>query len=39
MDPDGPFALATDGEQNTCKRGEPLPYAVPPEGLFESAIR
>ena len=34
MDPDGPFALATDGEENTCKRGEPLPYVEPPDGLF-----
>ncbi|WP_250444590.1 DUF4913 domain-containing protein [Actinotalea sp. C106] len=35
MDPDGPFAGATDGEENTSKKGEPLPYVAPPEGLFE----
>lgn len=34
MDPDGPFGLATEGEENTCKKGEPLPYVVPPEGMF-----
>ncbi|GEM_PF-477623 len=34
MDPDGPFADAIDGETNTCKRGEPLPYVPPPEGMF-----
>lgn len=34
MDPDGPFGLATEGEENTCKKGEPLPYVAPPEGLF-----
>lgn len=33
LDPDGPFAGA-EGEANSCKRGEPLPYAAPPEGLF-----
>lgn len=33
FDPDGPFAGA-EGEQNSCRRGEPLPYAPPPEGLF-----
>lgn len=36
MDPDGPFALAAEGEKNTCKRGDPLPYVAPPEGLFEA---
>ncbi|WP_082943286.1 DUF4913 domain-containing protein [Kocuria sp. ICS0012] len=34
MDPDGPFATATEGEENTSKRGEPLPYVEPPEGMF-----
>jgi len=33
LDPDGPFAGA-EGELNSSKRGEPLPYAPPPEGLF-----
>jgi len=33
MDPDGPFGAATEDE-DTCKRGEPLPYLPPPEGLF-----
>lgn len=37
MDPDGPFALATEGEENTCKRGDPLPYTAPPIGLFPGA--
>lgn len=30
MDPDGPFA----GSEDSCKRGEPLPYTAPPAGLF-----
>lgn len=30
MDPDGVFT----GVEDTCRRGEPLPYAPPPEGLF-----
>ena len=34
MDPDGPFATATEGEENKSKRGEPLPYVAPPEGMF-----
>ncbi len=34
MDPDGPFADAIDGETNTCKRGEPLPYVPPPDEMF-----
>lgn len=33
MDPDGPFAGA-EGEENACKRGEPLPYIAPPPGAF-----
>ena len=35
MDPQGPFAAA-DGldPTNRCNKGEPLPYAAPPEGLF-----
>lgn len=36
MDPDGPFAGA-EGPANGCKRGEPLPYAPPPGGLFVDA--
>lgn len=34
MDPDGPFALANEGVENTCRKGEPLPYVAPPEGQF-----
>ncbi|AYD89928.1 DUF4913 domain-containing protein [Actinomyces sp. 2119] len=34
MSPDGPFATATEGTENTCRLGEPLPYVPPPEGLF-----
>lgn len=34
MDPDGPFAAAIEGAANTSKRGAPLPYVDPPEGLF-----
>lgn len=34
MDPDGPFAMATDGEENHSRRGQPLPYLPPPEGMF-----
>lgn len=34
MDPDGPFAGATEGPENTCRRGEPLPYVPPPAGMF-----
>jgi len=30
LSPNGPFAASDD--QN--KRGDPLPYAAPPEGLF-----
>ena len=29
----GPF-YGVDGDENTCKRGEPLPYTAPPPGLF-----
>ena len=34
MGPAGPFATATEGEENKSKRGEPLPYVAPPEGMF-----
>jgi hypothetical protein len=34
MDPDGPFAAATEGEENLSKRGAPLPYVAPPGGMF-----
>jgi hypothetical protein len=35
FDPDGPFAAADPQDpQNTCKRGEPLPYTAPPQGMF-----
>lgn len=34
MDPEGPFAGVTEGAENTNKRGEPLPYVAPPEGMF-----
>ncbi|QCB92504.1 DUF4913 domain-containing protein [Cellulomonas shaoxiangyii] len=33
MDPDGPFGAA-DAPHDLCKRGEPLPYMAPPDGLF-----
>lgn len=36
MDPDGPFG-GLDNAPNTCRRGEPLPYAAPPAGLFAPA--
>lgn len=35
MDPDGPFAAAdANSEANHTRKGEPLPYQAPPEGLF-----
>ena len=34
FDPDGPFATAADSDENRNKRGEPLPCATPPPGLF-----
>jgi len=34
MDPDGAFASATDGEHNTSRKGDPLPYVAPPTGMF-----
>lgn len=35
MDPDGPFAAAdANAEENQTRKGEPLPYVAPPEGLF-----
>ncbi|WP_380166415.1 DUF4913 domain-containing protein [Jannaschia sp. R86511] len=34
LDPDGPFSDATEGEENTNRRGDPLPYVTPPAGLF-----
>ncbi|MGO1834331.1 MAG: DUF4913 domain-containing protein, partial [Actinomycetaceae bacterium] len=34
MDSDGPFAEATDGEENLSKRGAPLPYVAPPAGML-----
>ncbi|WEG08314.1 DUF4913 domain-containing protein [Microbacterium horticulturae] len=35
MDPDGPFAAADHTDSaNHCKKGEPLPYAPPPAGVF-----
>ena len=36
MDPDGAFALASEGEENMAKKGEPLPYVAPPAGMFPS---
>ena len=30
LSPEGPFAKSKD----TCEPGEPLPYAMPPEGWF-----
>lgn len=35
MDPDGPFYPEDPTiEQNLCKKGAPLPYEEPPDGLF-----
>lgn len=34
LDPDGPFSSAADADENKSKKGQPLPYAAPPEGLF-----
>ena len=35
MDPDGPFAAAdANAEENQSRKGQPLPYQAPPEGLF-----
>lgn len=33
MSPEGPFAAA-EGDVNSNKLGEPLPYIAPPEGMF-----
>ncbi|MEU2201687.1 DUF4913 domain-containing protein [Isoptericola sp. NPDC019482] len=33
MSPDGPFAAA-EGDANSNKLGDPLPYIPPPEGMF-----
>ncbi|WP_261166801.1 DUF4913 domain-containing protein [Microbacterium sp. Marseille-Q6965] len=38
MAPDGPFSDAT-GAENTCEAGEPLPYAAPPQGMFDGGRR
>nr|WP_181716190.1 DUF4913 domain-containing protein [Cryobacterium sp.]QJS06046.1 hypothetical protein [Cryobacterium sp.] len=32
--PDGPFAGVKETDENRNKKGEPLPYTAPPEGLF-----
>ncbi len=38
MDPQGPFAAAdATAPENHCGKGEPLPYAAPPPGLFPDA--
>ncbi|SDS71756.1 DUF4913 domain-containing protein [Microlunatus soli] len=34
LSPDGPFAETADEPENTNRRGDPLPYLPPPEGLF-----
>jgi hypothetical protein len=34
LDPDGPFADTADDPECTSRRGAPLPYVAPPEGLF-----
>lgn len=34
MDPAGPFSTATEGAENTARKGEPLPYVAPPAGMF-----
>jgi hypothetical protein len=39
MDPDGPFAAALDNEEDTCRRGDPLPYVAPPAGMFPDTRR
>lgn len=36
LSPDGPFAAAGEGKgrENINEKGDPLPYAAPPDGLF-----
>ena len=35
MDPDGAFAAAdANADANKTRKGDPLPYSAPPEGLF-----
>lgn len=34
MDPDGPFSAAPEHDENKSKKGAPLPYVEPPEGMF-----
>ena len=34
LSPDGPFAEDADNPENLNRRGEPLPYLPPPDGLF-----
>lgn len=34
FDEAGPFAAAGDEEENTNRKGEPLPYIAPPPGMF-----
>ncbi|PCC27060.1 hypothetical protein CIK76_18880 [Glutamicibacter sp. BW80] len=34
MDEKGPFASAEDISENKCRKGQPLPYTTPPDGLF-----
>ena len=34
LSPDGPFAGVKETDENRNKKGEPLPYTPPPEGLF-----
>ncbi len=36
MDPDGPFAPATEGNEKTSRKRAPPPYIEPPEGLFDA---
>lgn len=40
MDSDGPFAAADANDAaDQCRKGEPLPYLPPPEGLFPDVRR
>lgn len=34
LSPEGPFAGVEETAENRSKKGEPLPYIPPPEGLF-----
>lgn len=34
LSPDGPFGEGADDPENLNRRGDPLPYQAPPDGLF-----